>query len=34
MMYNTVPRPGGQFAGQRPMQNPAGMQGAPAMHAG
>ena len=34
MMYNTVPRPGGQFAGQRPMQNPAGMQGAPAMPRG
>ena len=34
MPYNAVPRPGGQFAQQRPMQNPPGMQGAPAMPRG
>ncbi|CEF98208.1 NOT2/NOT3/NOT5 [Ostreococcus tauri] len=31
MNYGGVPRPGGQFAQQRPMANPPGMQGAPAM---
>lgn len=37
MSYGAVPRPTGQFAGQRPpvsMQNPPGMQGAPAMPRG